>query len=395
MVTEKKRILVVDDEENMRSALFDVLEIEGYAVSTSADKEEALRLLHNIEFDLLLLDLRLKGSSGLDLISAVKEIKPHIAVIVITGYPNLDSAIESLRLGISDYLLKPISIESLKASIQNALLQKDKERQKSYLLKKLEEAEKKSAKLEETLSQATKLISLGKIAPSMFHEVKNLLGIMNISIYYIKKSMDTKDPKVKKHIEIIEKEIEHSNQIIMGMLELSRRQEDKYTLCDINQLTEEALSLLAHELELKGIKIIKEYAEHLPFIPCEPHQIKQVFINIVLNAQDAMPKGGELRVKTGRDNDSLYIKFMDTGCGIKKGDLEKIFTPFFTTKKESGGMGLGLVVSQDIVKRYEGTILVESIENKGSIFTVRFPINKKSAAEEEKIEKENSLCNGT
>ncbi|MGE4357706.1 MAG: sensor histidine kinase [Candidatus Omnitrophota bacterium] len=390
MSVEKRRILVVDDEENMCSALFDVLEGEGFVVSTASDKDEALRLLKNIEFDLLLLDIRLKGSSGIDLISTVKEIKPDIAVIIITGYPDLNSAIEGVRLGIADYLLKPISVDSLKASIQNALIQKDKEKQKSNLFERLKELEKKNAQLEETLKQAGQQISLGKIGPFMFHEVKNILGIMNISVYYLKKNIDCKDSKVKKHIEIIEREIDHSHQIIMGLLELSRRQEDKGMLSDINQLTEEVLSLLSHELELKGIKVIKEYASPLPTICLEPNQIKQVFINLVLNAQDAMPKGGELRIKTGKEDRFVYVKFSDTGCGIKKSDMEKIFTPFFTTKKESGGIGLGLAVSQEIVKKYGGIIEVESIENKGSIFTVKFPVSETVRISEEKIAKKNN-----
>jgi len=374
---EKKRILIVDDEENMCSALSDVLEEEGFFVSTAIDREEALRLISNIEFDLLILDIRLKGTDGIKLLSEVKEINPHIKVIIMTGYPSLDSAIEGTRLGITDYLLKPISMESLKASIQNALNQREKEKEKLELSKRLEEAEKKILKLEETLSQATKLASLGKIGPAMFHEVKNILSIMNISTYYLKRNIETNDPKIKKHLEIIEKEIEHSHQIIMGLLNLSRK-EEKTIPCDINQLLEEAVSLMSHELELKGIKVIKDYAGDIPVVFLEPNEIKQVFVNLILNAEDAMPKGGELRIITGKDDNCIYIKFSDTGCGIKKKDLEKIFTPFFTTKKEAGGMGLGLVVSKEIVEKYGGSISVESEENKGATFTIKFslPQNK-------------------
>ncbi|MCM8798751.1 MAG: response regulator [Candidatus Omnitrophica bacterium] len=385
---EKKRILIVDDERNMCEALFDVLEQEGFSVSTALDKEEALRLIKNIEFDLLLLDIRLKGVDGLDLISAVKEINPGIAIIIMTGYPSLESAIEGTRLGISDYLLKPISIESLKASIQHALIQKDKEKQKEQLAKKLEESGRRLALLEETLAQATKLASLGKIGPAMFHEVKNILSIINVSAYYLKKNIEAKDPRVKKHLEIVEKEIEHAHRIIMGLLDLSRGHQEKLIPCEINQLLEETLSLLNHELELKGIKIVKDYGSEIPLIFLEPNELKQVFINLILNAQDAMPKGGELRITTYRENDFLLVKFSDTGCGIKKTDLEKIFTPFFTTKRESGGMGLGLAVSQELVGKYGGVMAVESEENKGATFIIKLPLNKSIESLREKIGKE-------
>ncbi|MCM8778856.1 MAG: response regulator [Candidatus Omnitrophica bacterium] len=385
---EKKRILIVDDEKNMCEALFDVLEQEGFSVSTALDKEEALRLAKNIEFDLLLLDVRLKGTQGTELISAFKEIRPEMAVIIITGYPSLDSAIEGARLGISDYLLKPISMESLKASIQNALIRKEKEEQREQLVKKLEEAGRRISQLEATLGQATKLASLGKIGPAMFHEVKNILSIINVSAYYLKKNIEAKDPKVKKHLEIVEKEIEHAHQIIMGLLDLSRGLPEKLVPCDINQLIEETISLLNHELELKGIKIVKDYGSEIPLLFLEPNELKQVFINIMLNAQDAMSRGGELRIVTEKENGFLSLRFSDTGCGIKRADLEKIFTPFFTTKKESGGMGLGLVVSQEIVKKYGGIISVESEENKGSTFTIRLPLGKAVEILKEKKGKE-------
>lgn len=367
---------MVDDEINMCRALFDVLEEEGFLVTTATNKNEAWRFLSNINFDLLLMDIRLRGEDGIKLIQEVKETRPHMAVIIMTGYPSLDSAIEAARLGISDYLLKPISLESLMASIENALQKQQREVEKSQLAKRLEEANQRLSKMQETLNNSLKLVSLGKIGPGLFHEVKNLLGIMNVSLYYLKKNLETQDPKVKKHLEIIEKEIEHSNGIIMGLLNFSRLQEQRVIPQDLNQLLEEALSLFEHELELKGIRIIKDYSPNLPLIFLEPDSIKQVFINLVLNAQEAMPRGGELRITTKKDESFILIKFSDTGCGIKRENLDKIFEPFFTTKDNSGGMGLGLATSCEIIKRHKGQISVESQEGKGTIFTIRLSIQK-------------------
>jgi signal transduction histidine kinase len=395
-MADKKRILVVDDEINMCQALFDVLEQEGFLVTTASDRNQVLKFFASIEFDLLLLDIRLRGEDGIKLIQEVKELKPDIAVIIMTGYPTLDSAIEAARLGISDYLLKPISMESLKASIDNALRQKQREVEKNQLGRRLEEANQRLAKMQESLNQSLKLASLGKIGPGMFHEVKNLLGIMNISLYYLKKNMDTKDLKLKKHIDIIEKEIEHSNSIVMGLLNFSRVQEEKSVLQDLNQLIEETVSLLEHELQLKGIKLIRNYDVTLPLILLEPAPMKQVFINLILNAQEAMPKGGELRISTRKElnketRPQAMTIFSDTGCGIKKENLDKIFAGFFTTKENSGGLGLGLLVSQEIIKRHKGTIEVESQELYGTEFRIRLPIVKTefgSSLDREKISQE-------
>ncbi len=371
----KKRILVVDDETNMCEALFDVLEQEGFRVTTASNRDEALGSLSNIDFDLVLLDIRLRGGDGIDLIQAIREIKPDVAIIIMTGYPSLESAIEATRLGVSDYLLKPISVESLKASIENVLFHQAKEKDKSRLAKRLEEANENLARMQETLNQSMKMAALGKIGPGLFHEVKNLLGVMNVSLYYLKKNLDIKDLKTQKHIDIIEKEIQHSNNIIMGLLNFSRAKEDKIVPADINQLIEEAVVLLEHELTLRGIKIIKDYACALPCVALEPNQIKQVFINLILNAREAMPRGGELRIVSQRAEDPAFvsIKFIDTGCGIEKENREKIFNPFFTTKDNAGGMGLGLAVSREIIERHKGTISVESEEEKGAVFSIELP----------------------
>ncbi len=383
----KKRILVVDDEVHMCQALFDVLEQEGFLVTTASTHNEALKLCSNIDFDLLLSDIRLAGEDGIKLIDALRKIKPSMAVIIMTGYPTLDSAIEATRLGISDYLLKPISVESLRASIDNALNRSAQSNEKKELNRKLEEANQKLVKMQESLNSSLKLASLGKIGPGMFHEVKNLLGIMNISAYYLKKNVDPSDAKIKKHIEIIEKEIEHSNSIIMGLLNFSRIKDDKIIPQDLNQLIEETVSLFEHELILRGIKVVRNYSSDIPLVFLEPAQIKQVLINLILNAQEAMPRGGELRITTETDEDfKVTIKFGDTGCGIKRENIDKIFDVFFTTKEDSGGAGLGLAVSQEIVKRYKGTISVESAENKGTIFSIRFPAPEKSSNTKNKAE---------
>ncbi|MCX5656763.1 MAG: ATP-binding protein, partial [Candidatus Omnitrophica bacterium] len=156
---------------------------------------------------------------------------------------------------------------------------------------------------------------------------------------------------------------------------------------DLNQLIEETVSLLEHELMLRGIKVIRNYSSDIPLVFLEPAQIKQVFINLILNAHEAMSKGGELRITTETDGDfGVAIKFSDTGCGIKRENIDKIFNVFFTTKEASGGAGLGLAVSQEIVKGCKGTIGVESVEDKGAVFTIRLPLPGKSSNTKSKAE---------
>ena len=141
--------------------------------------------------------------------------------------------------------------------------------------------------------------------------------------------------------------------------------------CRINDIIETSLNLIQYDKKAKNVSIVKELSLSLPEVLCSGNQLSQVFVNLTLNAMDAMPEGGTLTIKSMAEGNNIVIRFEDTGMGIPKGDITRVFDPFYTTKEK--GTGLGLAVSYDIIKKMNGTLSVESEIGKGSVFTITIP----------------------
>ena len=145
-------------------------------------------------------------------------------------------------------------------------------------------------------------------------------------------------------------------------------------LCMINEIIDTALNLIRYDKKAKGISILKELSPDLPRIVIDDNQLSQVFVNITLNAIDAMPEGGTLTVRSFMRFSSIAVQFEDTGIGIRKEDIHKVFDPFYTTKEK--GTGLGLSVSYDIIKKLKGTLKVDSESGRGTVFTILLPVEQ-------------------
>lgn len=240
-----------------------------------------------------------------------------------------------------------------------------------------EELEAKHKQLEETqatLIQSEKMSALGQFSAGIAHEIKNpLTGVFTYIKLMRKNIMEDKInlQEFKDRLSIMEQETDRCVKIIKNLLDFSRQSEPSFKEIDINSLLEDSLSFIQHHAELEKVKIIKELNPDLPKVNVDPDQLQQVFVNIILNAIQAMqPEGGTLTIKTDRaDTDGVYIKFTDTGCGISEDNMKKLFTPFFTTKPK--GSGLGLAVCYGIIEKHKGKIEVESKLGEGTTFTVK------------------------
>jgi len=164
--------------------------------------------------------------------------------------------------------------------------------------------------------------------------------------------------------------------IIRGLLDFSRQRKPDKTLCDVNVVLNDCVSFLENQALFHNIKIINDFEASLPMAVIDPSQIERVFMNLIINAAEAMNGSGQLTSSTSFDSHENFIevKFTDTGQGITKEDLARIFDPFFTTKEVGHGTGLGLAISYGIVKEHGGTISVESKVSKGTTFCVRLPV---------------------
>jgi PAS domain S-box-containing protein len=232
-------------------------------------------------------------------------------------------------------------------------------------------------RMEEQMSQTEKLTSLGLLAAGVAHEVNTPLAVISNYIQMLAKQMPDGDPR-HSIIEKIVKQTFRASEIVNNLLNFSRTGAGELADVDLNRVVEETLSLVAHPLKTSQIRVVKQLTDGLPPVRGSANKLQQVFLNLFLNARDAMPTGGMLEVRTTAHNGSVEIEVVDTGNGIPREHIHRIFDPFFTTKATGRGTGLGLSVSYGIIKEHAGRIDVRSTPGRGTSFHVEFPAVRKA-----------------
>jgi len=229
--------------------------------------------------------------------------------------------------------------------------------------------------LESQLQQAEKLSSIGLFAAGLAHEVNTpLAGISSYAqmlLDEIPEGDDRREP-----LEKIEKQSFRASEIINNLLNFARFSESDFKEINVNSLMSDTVSLLEHQLQKNGIHLEMDLSEKLPETLGNGGKLQQVFMNLFLNAKDAMPDGGTLNLRSYEKNSEIVIEINDTGVGISKEDIKKIYDPFFTTKSVGKGTGLGLSVSFGIIQEHSGRISVESKPNKGTSFSLHLPVKR-------------------
>ncbi len=232
------------------------------------------------------------------------------------------------------------------------------------------------------LSQAERLSAVGMLAAGVSHEINNPLGIILSTAGNLREAMGTKNPWAE-DVGIIEAETQRCRRIIQGLLSFAATGESHPSEVDVNGLLKETFALAIRDDRARGLTAEWVLDTHLPDIWVDARQVQQVFLNLLMNAADAMEGHGVVRLRTSESIDGgarkVLIEFADKGCGIDAADLDHIFDPFFTTKKGGAGFGLGLAVSYGIIAAHGGEITVASQVGHGSVFTINLPLRPESA----------------
>ncbi len=261
----------------------------------------------------------------------------------------------------------------------------------------LEIAYKKLQEAQDMLIQAEKLNAVGRLASGVAHEVKNPLGIIIQGVNYLEKRLASSEHDVSEVFGMIKSNVKRADDIVRGLVDFSRATKLELKPEDVNSILEDSLLLVQYKFRLENIKVVKEIKEDLPKVSVDKRRMEQVFVNIFLNALQAMPDGGKLSLRTyltqideprdgaGRRNGdnfklaekSVIVEIEDTGRGISKEDLKKVFDPFFTTKGPRQGTGLGLSVTKNIVQMHKGLIELKSEEGKGTKAILTLKISRR------------------
>jgi len=409
-------ILIVDDEETVRATFQDILELEGHEVVAVSSFNEAKTLFAGKRFDVALTDLMLPQESGLSLLRFAAEHDDTMSVVMVTGHPDLSTAVEALKEGAYDYITKPVTRPLLlavveRASERNALLrekgrleaenedyQRSLEKKVRERTARLRESENRYRELfqetrrayeelketQEKLIRSERLAAIGELAAQIAHEIRNPLGAISNSVGVLRRDLDLHGDD-RRLLEVVNDESQRLEVIVADFLRFARPRPIHKTPEHVTDVLDDLLLLLSQEQSgsQNEIRIKKEYEIGLPKVPLDSAQTREALWNLLVNAVEAMPYGGEIRVevrRSARAGDFLEIVVADTGKGILASERDKIFEPFHTTK--AGGTGLGLAIVHRVVEAHAGEVEVESEEGRGSAFRMRFPMNLESSSDE-------------
>ena len=359
-----------------------------FEVESFARLCDAAPRLAQSDADVALLDLSLPDSQGLETFAQAQRQAPQLPIAVLTGLDDQEMAIQAVQAGAQDYLVKgQVDGNLLVRSIRYAITRKRTEQEREHLLaaeraqRELVEtlravAERRLEELERTQSQliqSAKMAAVGQLAAGVAHELNNplqsVLGMAELVL-----ATKALDDQTREDLEIIVEESRRARDIVRQLVEFSRQSEPHKDREDVNDLLQQTLSLLRQHFATSGIALREEYAD-VPLLRLDAARMKQVFLNLLTNAAQAMPDGGQLTVRSGCREDRVWVAVADTGAGIAPEDLPYVFDPFFTTKPVGQGTGLGLSVSLGIVEDHGGTIEVETAVDGGTEFVVVLPLH--------------------
>ena len=254
-------------------------------------------------------------------------------------------------------------------AIEKARLHDDVSRMAKRLAQRVEEQTQELKEIQAQLIQAEKLAALGELAAGIAHEINNPLHILQAYVEYMQTQIGP-DEEILDVLEPMNHALENIARLASQLRDFSRPAAGEWKEVSINGALERVLLLVRKELMHNHVEVTALLAPELPNVMGDPRQIEQVFLNLILNARDAMPGGGQLTIETRADANIVYVRFVDTGLGISSEHLPRIFEPYFTTK-EDRGTGLGLAICQRIVIQHGGQISVASILGQGTAFTVQ------------------------
>ncbi|MDM7460938.1 MAG: ATP-binding protein [bacterium] len=387
-----ERVLIVDDEEDLRYIYTRQLRGDGYLLDTAVDGADAIEKIRAHEYAVILTDMRMPRKDGLAVIAAAREHLPEAEIIVLTGHGSLENALQAFKAGnIFEYLLKPLDdIGVLNTVVARAIERRNLRKHNRELFEQLQRAYEELRQKSEALIQQEKMSAIGALAAGVAHELNNpLTAVVGFAQLLAEKLQahrpdnwsDAEYERVQQALEHLVAGAHRSRDIVSSLLRFARASKpDARSLVEINQVLRDSFIFTEHLLLRHGIALEKHLAPDLPPVWGNMARLQHVFTNLLINAQQATPSGGVVRVTSEpcEAPKGVWVHVEDTGEGIPPEALEQIFEPFYTRKAE--GTGLGLSIAKQIVQEHGGEIRVVSELGSGSRFSVFLPATDAQSA---------------
>lgn len=368
------RLLVVDDDVNLRETLVDILTDENYDVISVSTGKEAIEKSKTQFFQVVITDYHLSSDmTGLDVIKELKKINEDLYTILITGQASLDMAVQAIKEGVYDYLVKPVNPDTLKKTLKKALENQHLVVENKKLFKELKKVNTELKKLDELKSKFLSMVT---------HELRTPLA--SIKGYTQLLHHERKGPlndEQKKTLEKVERESDHLNSLITELLDLSKIEAGKLSLLIqpifLDQVIDTVLSRIKFNLEKQEITFENNVPQKPISVLADPQRIDQVITNLLTNAIKHTSKGGKIGINFYEKDREIDLEIFDTGEGIPQEDLTKIFDRFYQVENslnKASGLGLGLSIVKEILHLHNSTISVSSEGiGKGSKFWFTLP----------------------
>src|ERR1043165_6623624 len=408
---EGARLLVVDDEENLRITTAAILEQEGYHVETASSGNEAVSLLESAEFDLVLTDLHMEGGDGLSVLAEIRRRAPLTISVVLTRVASVESAIAALQQGAYDYLVKPCDIDEMKHTIKRGVEHRrlmlaeqearfNLEQLNRDLERRVEERTAELSLLNEELEEANRAkdIFLATLSHQLCTPLTPVLGWINLL-----RNGNLDSDGIEQALDAIERNARLQSRLIDDLLDISRIATGKLRFepkpGDLNMVVDASVETVRSSAALRRVELEYELADAPLVVLCEPVRLQQIVWNLLSNAIKFTEAGGRVRVQTRSDGQSASVIVEDTGIGIEPDFLPHVFDRFRqadgSTSRRHGGLGLGLAIADALAKMHGGRLeaMSEGI-GKGARFTFRVGLVAAETAGPEEAEKKLRSLNG-
>jgi signal transduction histidine kinase len=370
------QILVIDDETGPRESLRMLLKPE-FNVATADCVEAGIKLLKEKQPDTIVMDIRMPGMTGIEGLRKIRELDPHLSVIMLTGFGALDTAKEALRLGANDYISKPFDAAEMRDVISKNVERTRLQRASEHAQREVKELNNRLLK---ELAQKERLASLGQASAEFVHDLGNPLTIVWGYVQLLARKLEATEGSPEsaasvKELNIIEQNVRMCRDLLTmwqsyGSVEASPRKS-----ISVSQIVREVIKGVGPMATESGVELHVDVCEDPCNLVGDSVQINRAIQNVVINAiQASADKKGSVSVNCAAKEFYVDIRVEDTGNGITDAQMSKIFDPYFTTKQGKSGTGLGLYITKKVVEDHNGSIKVDSTPDVGTTFTIRLPL---------------------
>jgi two-component system, sensor histidine kinase and response regulator len=373
------QILVIDDEVGPRESLRMLLK-PSYQVHTADCVETGIRLLRERNPDAIVMDIRMPGMTGIEGLRRIREIDPHLSVIMLTGFGALETAKEALRLGANDYISKPFDAREMQEVIGRNVERTRNHRTTENAAGEIKELNNRLLK---ELAQKERLASLGQASAEFVHDLGNPLTIVWGYVQLLAKKLEqSENGKEKgsgegngKELNIIEQNVRLCRELLTMWQSYGSVEASPHKPISVSEIVREIVKGAADIAVQNGVELNHQICDDPCTLLGDSVQIMRAIQNVIINGiQAAAEKKGAVTVTCTQKDFYVDVRVEDTGCGIVPVQKAKIFDPYFTTKQGKSGTGLGLYITKKVVEDHNGSIKVDSTPDVGTIFTIRLPL---------------------